>query len=189
MRQIVPFDVRASAGQAALAPSQTSAGSHPPADARHSNFAGRTASTGQSALTPSHASGRSHAPATERQTVFAESVLHTPARHTAQPCPQSVSTEQPPASGGAPSAAESGAASAPESGAASAPASAPESEPESVLGEIADTRCPMLGSGRAEQPTIAATSPTAHAFSHDGLIIPTSLPSLSSGVNGFLSAD
>jgi len=83
----------ASAGQAALAPSQLSATSHTPAEARHSTVAGWTASAGQAALTPSQLSATSHGPAAARHSA----VLFTSAGQAALVPVQVSATSQAPA--------------------------------------------------------------------------------------------
>src|SRR5205823_14673173 len=58
-----------SAGHAALAPVQSSAGSHSPADGRQTTVDGASTSAGHVVVVPSHVSSRSHGPAAARQTV------------------------------------------------------------------------------------------------------------------------
>jgi hypothetical protein len=62
----VPDDAKVSAGQLGLDPSQVSATSQGPAEARHSVPAPTTWSGGQSLLEPSQSSATSHAPAEAR---------------------------------------------------------------------------------------------------------------------------
>src|SRR5439155_95036 len=63
-----PADVLASAGQLALVPVQFSAGSHSPAEARHTTLDDLKASTGHTVLDPVQVSSTSQKPAAARQT-------------------------------------------------------------------------------------------------------------------------
>ena len=70
--QAVPTVTSTSPGQAALVPSQLSATSHSPAEARHRVPADFFASTGQALLLPVQVSATSQVPATARQLVPAD---------------------------------------------------------------------------------------------------------------------
>src|SRR5206468_2369807 len=64
--QLVPDGLFASAGQVAPVPVQFSAGSHSPAEPRHSNVLGWNASAGQVVLVPVQVSSTSQIPAAAR---------------------------------------------------------------------------------------------------------------------------